>query len=451
MQQPPMRDGSQSPHAAAQPAAVRSVWLRGASRMVCLALAALVAVGTLGCSGPGLRKPTLRLYPPLPNKPRMQFLASFSTAVDVEQNSTVEEFLVGKDPTVAALRKPTCAVIVQDRVVVGDIGAHSLVVFDLKTSQFRPMRGDSGEGKVKQPVQMTVAEDGTLYVADAGRGQVLAYDQDENYLQAYGTEGQVKPVGVAVYRDSIYACDRDRHQVVVFDRRTSLVMRRIGSEGTEPGKLYIPTAVAVGPDGDLYVAETGNFRVQRLRQDGTSVRVYGGLGDTPGTFTRPRGVAVDPTGRLFVVDAAFENVQVFDPDGHLLMFFGGPGNAQGELVLPAGIDVSRASLNHFAKIADPRMKLEYLVSVVSQYGPNRVSIFGFGDWQGPYQAPAAAPPAKTGPASPAPDKAAAPADKPTVPPADKATPPAADKPAAPPVDKAAPPPVKGPSAKERKG
>ncbi|MBI5608916.1 MAG: hypothetical protein HY902_08535 [Deltaproteobacteria bacterium] len=413
------------------------------AQLLALAMTAVVAAGALGCSGPALRKPALRLYPPLPNKPRMQFLASFSTAVDVEQNSTVEDFLVGKDPSVAALRKPTCAVIVQDRVLVGDIGAHALVVFDLKTSQFRPMRGDSGEGKVKQPVQMTVADDGTLYVADAGRGQVLAYDQNENFLQAYGTEGQVKPVGVAVHRDSIYVCDRDRHQVVVFDRRTSLVMKRIGAEGTEPGKLYIPTAVAVGPDGDLYVAETGNFRVQRLRQDGTSVRVYGGLGDTPGTFTRPRGVAVDPAGRLFVVDAAFENVQVFDPEGRLLMFFGGPGNVPGELVLPAGIDISRTSLDHFGRIADPRLKLEYLVSVVSQYGPNRVSIFGFGDWQGPYQAPPAPAPAKAAPTAPPVDKAPPAADKPAPPPA--------EKPAPPPADKAAPPPSKGPSAKERKG
>ena len=347
---------------------------------VCALIAMLSACSGATDNGKG----SAVFYPPLPNRPRIQFLTSYTSAEDIEQTSALSEFVVGKDDaSKGGLGKPYSASLVGDRVVVSDASAHEIFVLDLAAHEFRPLKGNTGGGRARQPMQVTSTPDGTIYVADGTRNQVLAYGADESFLRAYGTEGLMKAAGVAVKDDEVYVCNLKNNDIIVFDRLTGAVKRRIGGGGKDPGKFYIPTNVAVGPDGDLYVSETGNFRVQRLHPDGTHVRMYGGLGDGPGGFSRPKGVAIDPDGRLYAVDAAFENVQIFDKDGQLLLFFGGPGNDPGNLVLPAGIDISARGIERFQKLADVRLKVRHVILVVSQYGARRVNVYGFGDWLGP--------------------------------------------------------------------
>ena len=114
-----------------------------------------------------------------------------------------------------------------------------------------------------------------------------------------------------------------------------VTVRRGGPERVAEG----PTAVAVGPDGAVYVSDQMNFRIQVFDRDGHFRRAFGQLGDTPGSFARPKGVAVDAAGHVYVVDAAFNNVQVFDSTGVLLLAFGSLGHGEGELWLPMGLAI----------------------------------------------------------------------------------------------------------------
>jgi len=338
------------------------------------------------CAGTGgtVRKDAPLLYPPLPNKPRLQFLTAYTTAEDVEEKNSFMDFVVGREEINRSLSKPYGATIIpDDRIVVTDPGANDVVVFDLAKREFRRLRGNTGGGHAKNPINLTSGPDGTIYLADAGRNQILVYGPDENFIHALGVDGEFRPTDVAVHGDELYVCDVQHHQIAVLDRRTGKELRRIGSPGREKGQLYLPTNLSVGPDGDIYVSEIGNFRVQRFRPDGTPVAVIGSPGDMPGSMARPKGVGVSPDGHVYVVDAAFENVQIFDQEGRLLLFFGGPGAEPGNLYLPAGIEVTTRGVKMFQSLADPRLKLRYLVVVVSQYGPRRINVFGFGDWTWP--------------------------------------------------------------------
>ncbi len=114
-----------------------------------------------------------------------------------------------------------------------------------------------------------------------------------------------------------------------------------------------------------------------LDDRGELLQTFGSLGEMLGQFVRPKGVAVDREDRVYVVDAASEVVQIFNADGELLLFFGGAGNIPGGLNLPAKVVIDYDNVDLFADRVVPGYKIEYLVIVTSQFGPNKVSVFGY--------------------------------------------------------------------------
>jgi YYY domain-containing protein len=82
-----------------------------------------------------------------------------------------------------------------------------------------------------------------------------------------------------------------------------------------PGRVHQPRGVAVRDDGDIFVADFGNNRVQELHKDLTPGIAWGTRGEGPGQFKDPCGIAVGPTGEVLVADTWNQRVQVFDKDG----------------------------------------------------------------------------------------------------------------------------------------
>ncbi len=354
-------------------------------------LAAILAAALItGCaSGPdAARKPERAFYPPPPQAPRIQHLATLSSERDLAPPASgFARFILGDDKTTRRLEQPYGVAMFDGKLYVADTRAPGLAVFDLTQKRFTRVTG-SGQGRMKRPINVTIDVDGTKYVADTGRDQVLVYDGNDRFVAALGTEGQYRPVDTAVAGERLYVADILHHEVHVLDKRSGRALFTFGKPGSRPGQLFQPTNLAIGPDGDVYVVETGNFRVQRFTADGKPVRTYGDIGIAPGTFARPRGIALDRAGRLYVSDAAFQNVQIFDAGGRLLTFFGQPDDGSEGLSLPAGVAIDYDHLDLFRRYAEPGFSLEYLILVASQFGPNKVDVFGFGAMRGKTYPPA---------------------------------------------------------------
>ena len=111
--------------------------------------------------------------------------------------------------------------------------------------------------------------------------------------------------------------------------------RKIGTTGhnhelTAPGDFAKPTGVAVDKEGNLYVADTLNDRIEVFDADGDFIRTWGKNGDGPGYFARPKGVAIDSDGHVWVADGMQDRVQVFTNEGQLLIAMGGHGLLPGQ-------------------------------------------------------------------------------------------------------------------------
>ncbi len=317
-------------------------------------------------------------YPPLPNPPRIQYLTTFSSARDLAHKpGAFAEFIFGKETAdTQGVKKPYGVALHDGKIYVVDTRGPGYAIFDLVNRRFETVSG-SGGGKMQKPINITVDHDGTKYVTDTGRDQVLVYDRDNRYLRAYGVQGQFKPGDVAIAGDRLYITDLSHHAIEVLDKDSGKTLFKFGATGSKDGELYHPTNLALA-GGYLYVADTGNYRIQKYTLDGTFVRSYGQIGSGLGQFARPKGVALDADGRMYVVDAAFENIQVFDADGMLLLFFGEPGDRPENINLPTKVTIDSAHVALFQRYADPKFKLEYVILVASQFGANKVNAFGIG-------------------------------------------------------------------------
>jgi DNA-binding beta-propeller fold protein YncE len=157
------------------------------------------------------------------------------------------------------------------------------------------------------------------------------------------------------------------------------VLRTFSEAGSEPGQLFHPTNLSIAPDGSVYVTDTTNFRVQQFSADGEFIRVIGAQGMSYGTFSRPKGVALDRDENLYVVDAAFQNVQILGPDAYPLMAFGNAGSERWSINLPTVVKIDYDNVEYFQEYVAPGFDIQYLVLVASQYGLNKVVVFGFGE------------------------------------------------------------------------
>lgn len=88
---------------------------------------------------------------------------------------------------------------------------------------------------------------------------------------------------------------------------------RLGSEGSEPGQFRGTAGLAVDGQGAVYVADAGNYRIQRFTPEGLFLAQWGSEGSADGQFLGPFGVAVDTQGAVYVTDVILDCTKKFVP------------------------------------------------------------------------------------------------------------------------------------------
>ncbi len=319
-------------------------------------------------------------YPPLPNPPRIQFLNSFNKVSDIrKKESDLSSFILGEKKEVALINKPYGVALHDSVLFAVDTRGPGYVSFDLKNAKVDTFTG-SGGGRMHKPINMVIDKKGNRFIADTGRDQILMFDKKNSFIRAYGVKGQFKPTDLLLTDDRMFVVDIAHHKIQVLSIETGNLLYEMGTPGaavveenSKAFELFHPTNIKLGNDGNLYISDTGNYRVMVITPDGKFVRSIGVAGNGPGQFARPKGIALDKNNNLYVVDAAFNNVQVFLPTGELVLVFGGPGNGPGNLDLPTDIEINYNDIQWFQQFADPGFKLEYVILIANQFGNHKIN------------------------------------------------------------------------------
>lgn len=304
-------------------------------------LIATLLMGVVACAPAPERKKIDLVWPLPPDEPKIKFVDMISSTLDLGKKTGLAETLFGEE-RIEAFNKPYgVAVDKEGKIYVTDIGR--VWVLDLENRTYDFIGAEAGTGQLRVPIGAATASDGRVFVTDTAADRVYVYVKGR-YAAALGQTGEFEsPSGVALdeVRGLVYVADAKKHIVNVYRLNDYSKIRTIGKRGTETAEFNFPTNIAVDAEGNVYVVDTGNFRVQIFDHEGKYLKTIGKLGDTPGSLARPKGIAIDSEGHIYVIDAAFQNYQIFDKDGNLLLFVGGAGVEPGQFLLPAGIAIDK--------------------------------------------------------------------------------------------------------------
>lgn len=309
--------------------AVRFIWL-------CL----IIVLGS--CAAPEVeKKPVNTVWPLPPAEPKIKFIEEISSKEDVEE-ITKSEFLksliAGPRDVKNRLVKPYgIAIDKGGRLYVTDIGR--VFVFDKRNKSLLFVGDKPDAGQLKMPICVAISPDGRIYVSDAVYGKVFIYKSDGKFLGEIGRADELKgPAGIAIdpVRERIYVVNTKKNSVMAYTVDGRFLFS-IGDHPEDKYKLSLPTNITVDSEGNIYVVDTGNFRVHIFNADGKLSRTI--EGGKKGSFIRPKGIAVDSEGNIYVVDAAAQKFFVFDKEGNFSLSVGKGGIEPGQFSVPAGITV----------------------------------------------------------------------------------------------------------------
>lgn len=246
--------------------------------------------------------------------------------------------LGGRQPEIQQLIRPQSGLVDgSGRILVTDAGRQAVMVFDESAGRLS-VWDDAGDGSTfLAPIGVAALPNGEFLVADAELGRVIVLSAEGMPLRHFGQGIVKRPAGLAVDPNTghTYICDAGAHDIKVFDDAGRL-LHKIGKRGTGPGEFNGPTHIQF-TQGNLYVTDTLNARVQILATDGRVVAdPIGRRGLYVGNLVRPKGVTTDRDGNVYVVESYHDHLLVFDSEGRFLLPIGGSGSGIGEFFLPAG-------------------------------------------------------------------------------------------------------------------
>ncbi len=279
-------------------------------------------------------------------------------------------------------------------VYVADTSNHRIQKLNKSTntwSEWKKVGGGNGSGlgEFYNPFGVAVDSSGNVYVADSGNHRIQKLTLSTNTWSEWKKDGGGTgtslgefntPYGVAVdLNGNVYVADSGNHRIqkLTLSTNTWSEWKKVGGgNGSGLGEFSVPGAVAVDLNGNVYVADSGNHRIQKLTLSTNTwsewKKVGGGAGAGLGEFNTPRTVAVDGSGNIYVADTGNHRIQKLNAGSgtwsEWVKSGGGSGNGLGEFNTPYGVATDNSGNVYVADSNNHRLqKLDMPASAIIDF------------------------------------------------------------------------------------
>ena len=205
------------------------------------------------------------------------------------------------------------------------------------------------EGKCYYPRGIAVDGDGFI-LADTWCHRIQRFNlsadlKEAEFQKSAGSEGDGEsqlsvPLSVRVNQENgdVYVCDKNNHRIQVLNRELQF-RRRFGKRGSGRCEFENPQDIAFDSKGNIYVADCGNYTVKVFNRKWDFLGMIGGPGRGKGTFQCIRSICIDKNDYLYVTDEQWNCIQVFNPRREFVMQIKLPALADKSTSKPCGIAV----------------------------------------------------------------------------------------------------------------
>ena len=217
-------------------------------------------------------------------------------------------------------QQPGCpwgiAVAPNGHTFITNHNTHQIYVFDEQRKHIRSFgQQGSGNGQLNSPHGIAVDADGLVYVCNRVNHRIEMFRMDGIFVKQFGVGHLSYPWGVTVNNKQVYVAGGRSHRISIFTLEGQLI-RTIGSPGSGPGQFSWPSAVAISPDGDMYVTEANNHRVQVFSPDDVFQREFG-----KGQLNSPYDILLTADGHVLVANTGNNRVVIFNTTGQVIHSF----------------------------------------------------------------------------------------------------------------------------------
>jgi DNA-binding beta-propeller fold protein YncE len=212
---------------------------------------------------------------------------------------------------------------------------------------------DTSAQQIKNPVSLAVDGEGNVYITDSSDiPRVLKYNNQGEFVLEWGSRGNgegqfefLPPTPdagpgsgfVAVDGEgNVYVSDGYNFRVQKFNSEGQFLMQ-FGSKGSGEGQFDEPCAGPIFVDSQSNIYVSTFPRVQKFDAEGQFLVAYGTAGDGDGQFNGAAMGTIDSAGNLYIADLLSARVQKLDPDGKFLLKWGSSGTDAGQFNLPVAI------------------------------------------------------------------------------------------------------------------
>ncbi|MBN2055559.1 hypothetical protein JW905_11585, partial [bacterium] len=251
--------------------------------------------------------------------------------------------------------KPTGIAVSDAYLYVADAQQRRIHVFDHngRLVKYWPFQDETGG--IIEDVSLALDERGNVLVTTPGRGGFLVFSPDGVDITkslAMDTDGFAAPAGIAAHERTIYVSDAmgNRIQRFVLQPPPSIYK---GGDGTRPGQFKVPRDIDIDSEGNIYVVDFQNYRIQKFDSRGELVLLWGEQGNELKQFKDPCGIAVYD-GKVYVADTWNNRIQVFHANGDWLSSFDG---GAGGFFAPRGITIDDSGRVYVCDTGNGRIQI----------------------------------------------------------------------------------------------